>query len=278
MKGKMLIYWGCGEQARAGQPLVVDMATLAAGKASPMAAMLKISSMTPPSAPGHATYGEWPNERGRTTVPASGSLVGDHVVRGNYSPELRFALSPTNDFLASLSPRSTKLASGAVKLTWPAVLNAKTYVANVTGATADGSIVMWTSSEVKAIGAALTDYLAPGEIARLLQQKALMGPHATECIVPAEVARAAPASMLQMVAHGPEANFSSPPRAPEQWAAKVRSKSTHMAILGMNAPVAGRAEGSPNLAASATAPATQQPSLKRGLLKGLGGLLGGKLQ
>lgn len=277
-KGKMLLYWGCGEQARAGQPLIVDMASLGSGKASPLTAMLKISGMTPPSASRHATYGEWPNERGRTTVPTSGSLVGDHVVRGNYSPEMRFALTPANDFLAPLSPRSTKLSSGAVKLTWPAVANAKAYVANVTGAAADGSIVMWTSSDVKAIGAALSDYLAPAEIARLLQQKALMGPQATECTVPAEVARAAPASMLQMVAHGPEANFSSPPRAPEQWAAKMRSKSTHMAILGMNSPVAARAAGSPNPAAPTTAPGPQQPSLKRGLLKGLGGLLGSKLQ
>jgi hypothetical protein len=272
----MLIYWGCGEQARAGQPLVVDMALLASGKASPLAAMLKITSMTPPSVGRHATYGEWPNERGRTSVPASGSLVGDHVVRGNYSPEMRFALSPANDFLAPLSPLSTKLPSGAVKLAWPAVANAKAYVANVTGAASDGSIVMWTSSEVKAVGAAMSDYLSPGEIARLVQQKALMGPQATECTVPAEVGKAAPASMLQMVAHGPEANFASPPRAPEQWIVKVRSKATHMAMLGMNAPVAERTGDAANPAAAATAPAPQQPSLKRGLLKGLGGLLGSK--
>jgi hypothetical protein len=34
-KGKMLIYWGCGERARAGQPVVLDFAQMADGKAPP---------------------------------------------------------------------------------------------------------------------------------------------------------------------------------------------------------------------------------------------------
>jgi hypothetical protein len=274
VKGKMLIYWGCGEHARAGQPLVVDMASLASGKGSPFGSMLKVGHMTPPAAGKHATYGEWPNERGRTSVPTGGSLVGDHVVRGNYAPEMRFALSQANDFLAPLAPRSTTLPSGAVKLAWPALTNAKAYVANVTGATADGSIVMWTSSEVKVAGAVMSDYLAQGEIERLVKQKALMGPQASECTVPAEVAKAAPGSMLQMVAHGPEANFGSAPRSPERWAVKVRARATHMAMLGRDAPSTRRGGDPSSATASAAAPAEQRPSLKRGLMKGLGGLLG----
>lgn len=31
-KGKMLIYWGCGEHAKAGQPIVIDFAKVAAGQ------------------------------------------------------------------------------------------------------------------------------------------------------------------------------------------------------------------------------------------------------
>jgi hypothetical protein len=101
-----------------------------------------------------------------------------------------------------------------------------------------------------------------------------MGPQATGCTVPAEVAKAAPASMLRIVAHGPEAIFASPPRAPELWTVKVRSMATHMAMLRMNAPMAERAGGAASPVAAATAPTSQQPNLNRGLLKGLGGLLG----
>jgi hypothetical protein len=48
-------------------------------------------------------------------------LVGDHLVRGNYSPEIRFALAPDNDSLAPLSPTSPPLPSGALRISWPAV-------------------------------------------------------------------------------------------------------------------------------------------------------------
>ena len=43
-KGRMLIYWGCGEHSGAGQPTVVDFAKLAAGQVPPgMAAMANIA-------------------------------------------------------------------------------------------------------------------------------------------------------------------------------------------------------------------------------------------
>ncbi len=34
-KGRMLVYWGCGERAPAGQPVVIDFARLAAGQVPP---------------------------------------------------------------------------------------------------------------------------------------------------------------------------------------------------------------------------------------------------
>jgi hypothetical protein len=45
-------------------------------------------------------------------------------------------------------------------------------------------------------------------------------------------------------------------------------------MLRMNAPMAERAGGAASPVAAATAPTSQQPNLNRGLLKGLGGLLG----
>jgi hypothetical protein len=273
LKGRMLIYWGCGERARPGQPLTVDFATAAAGKASPLAGMLNAAAMTPPAPGRQATYGEWPNAQGGQ-IPAAGSLVGEHAVRGNYTPEIRFAVAQANDFLGPLSPTSASLPSGAVRIAWPALGQAKGYAAGVMGGSEDGTVVMWSSSEVKMMGAALPDYLAQSEIARLLQQKALMSPQTTECTVPAEVIKATQGAMLQMTAYGPEANYAAPSGASGNWAVKLRSKSTHMSILGM--PSLGMAAMDEPEPARTEAPARPQPQFNRKglLLKGLGAALG----
>lgn len=269
-KGKIEIYWGCGESVAAGQPFVIDFATMRPGAASPFGAVPNVRAMTPPSADRHATYGEWPSGRKGTRVPRAASLTGEHVVQGNYSPEMRFAVAPANDFLAPLAPRNAALASGAVKVNWPALANARGYILTVTGTRADGTVMMWTSSAVRVAGMALPDYLEQADIARLVQQRILLAPEATECAVPAAVAKAAESSMLMMTAFGPEANFGAPREAPAGWAVKLRTKATHMSLLGtdLSALMGG---GDDDDAAAEDA----KPKKKRGLLRGIiGGALG----
>jgi hypothetical protein len=54
-RGRMLIYWGCGEHARAGQPAVIDFASMSAGKLPPAFASTMLKPMVPPSAAAFAT-------------------------------------------------------------------------------------------------------------------------------------------------------------------------------------------------------------------------------
>ena len=102
--GRMLIFWGCGEHAGPNQPYVIDFAKMASGQgAQQMMALMRglaISPMQPPSPTRNATYGEWPNQKSSGPVPPDGSLVGQHLVKGNYSPDIAFSLSPAQDFLA----------------------------------------------------------------------------------------------------------------------------------------------------------------------------------
>jgi hypothetical protein len=127
-----------------------------------------------------------------------------------------------------------------VPVAWQAVPNARAYFVMATGAREDGTIVMWSSSEVQAAQMAF-DYLAQEDIDRLLQQRVLLDPQTTRCTVPAEVAGTVQAASLMVNAFGPEANFSHPARparaprnwAPE-WAVKLRTRSTHMGMLGMD--------------------------------------------
>ncbi len=238
--GRMLIYWGCGERARGG-PIEIDLARLSQGRTQPGMGGFTFQPMMPPSASNNATVGEWPNERSRVQIPANGSLVGDHVIRGNYSPEIRFALQQGQDFLAPVAiTGNERSASGSVPVAWRSVPNARAYFVMASGARADGTIVIWSSSEVQ-LAQAYFDYLSEGEIARLLQARVLLNAQTTQCTVPAEVGSAVESASLMVTAFGPEANFSHPARpanagrgwAPE-WVMKLRTRSAYVGMLGMD--------------------------------------------
>ena len=279
-RGRMLIYWGCGEHARPGQPVVIDFARVAAGQMPPeftrMMQGLQISAAQPPSPTRNTTYGEWPNARTRTQAPASGSLTGVHVIRGNYSPQIQFSMTPTQDFLPPVRmTTNSQIASGAYQLGWQPVSGARGYMASTMGGDGE-TVVLWSSSEVSSLLFALPDYLRPTDITRLLANRALMAPSQTSCAVPREVAQAAPQSMYQFVAYGGESDFSYPerPADPRQawniaWTVKVRYRSATGGLLGMDMPGADDDDAAE---APAGKPKPGKPGRPRGsdLLRGLG--------
>jgi hypothetical protein len=236
--------------------------------------------MQPPSPSRNATYGEWPNERTRTNVPGDGSLAGDHVVRSNYSPEIRFSLTPAQDFLGPLNlTTNAKTPAGAAELGWNSVPNAQAYLATAMGGQQE-TVVLWTSSQVQASAFALPDYLTPGDISRLVASRALMAPQTTRCVVPKEVGDAAPQAIVQLVAYGPEANFIHPPRPSDpkvawnrEWQVKVRSRSATGGMLGMEMPGMAAEQDSGPQRGEPQAPPPKQDR-RRQILKGLGGALG----
>jgi hypothetical protein len=240
--GRILIYWGCGEHARPGQPYELDLARLRAGQVPPAMAQLAVQAMTAPSQANSATFGEWPNQRSRVTIPANGSLVGAHSVRGNYSPDINFTLAPGQDFLAPIAiTQNSPAPSRAVPLGWQQVPNATGYFVMATGAAENNTIIIWTSSEIQMSQMGAFDYLAPSEAARLVQQRVLLAPTTTQCTVPTEVAGRVQAASLMMTAFGTEANFSfpeRPARAPRgwapDWAVKLRTRSAYVGMLGQD--------------------------------------------
>jgi hypothetical protein len=276
-KGRILIYWGCGEHARPGQPVIFDFAAISAGRIPPAFANSSFRPELPPSPARFPAYGEWPNERGRTGVPANGSLVGEHVVRGNYSPEIRFTLGLGQDFLAPVTLVSqAAVPSGAVPVVWQPVPGARAWFATAMGAAGNGDMVMWTSSETQA--APMMDYMPDGEISRLVQSRVLMPGTADRCTVPAEVAHAGQGTMFTLTAFGGEANFSHPvrpARAPAgwrpDWLVKLRIKSTYMGLLGMDMNAMMRGEsGDRGEPGQGDQPRKKK---KRSILDGLGGMV-----
>lgn len=253
-RGRMLIFWGCGEHAGPGQPYVIDFARLGEGAPFPIFGDVAIHAERPPSQDSSRTYGVWPNRLSRAAIPAQGSLVGHHEVSGNYSPTIRFDLDPAQDFMPPLTlTDSGPSAAGGRRLTWTPLQDATGYHLSLIGANGSqgggADVVVWSSSRVRTMvfgGGGLGDYLPPGEVRRLVAAGAVLPPQAGECVLPAEVAAAAPHGMLAMIAYGDEANFAYPPRPADPrapwkpiWTAKARFKSTSNLILGMRMPQGG---------------------------------------
>jgi hypothetical protein len=290
-KGKMLIFWGCGQHARPGQPYVIDFsqmdpAKMKAGQIPPGLAMLRgfdYQHMQPPSPSRYKTYGQWPNEKTRTQVPTNGSLVGEHTIQGNYSPTIKLNLDEDQDFLGPLNLiTNAKQPGGWASLGWNLVGNAQAYLATAIGGGND-TVVMWTSSDLQSAAFVMPDYLSNGEISRLVANKALMGPTTRTCDVPKEVMDAMPQGLVQMVAYGGEQNFAYPPRPQDpkvpwniQWEVKVRYRSATGGLLGMAMPQMGGRGGMPQQSQGGQQPSPQQPPqrpsaadiLKKGILGG----------
>ena len=244
-RGRMLIFWGCGEHAGPGQPYVIDFANLAATDAAQKFAGLThgitVTPMQPPSPARFATYGEWPNARTDTSVPPQGSLAGDHVVKGNYSPDIHFTLTPQQDFLPPFNMTTNqKNPSGSASLGWEAMQGVQGFFATMFGAGGQ-DVVMWTSSQVQAPAFGVPDYLSDSEIARLVAAHVLMPPSQTQCVIPVEAVQAAgEAGFYQLIGYGAEANFAYPPRPPApqpwhiDWTAKVRYRTATGGLVGMD--------------------------------------------
>lgn len=249
-KGRLLLYWGCGAQAGAGQPHVIDFAKVAAGKQWPAGLFTRRASLQNGPGEGRSkTYGDWPNLKDSTRVPNDASLRGEHIIKGNYSPEIRFTLAHL-DYLAPLDIAMSKQATGAMDLRWKSLANATGYFANVMGADNNGNdMVWWVSANSKEFGEVLFSFIPPAEVAKLVKDKVVLPPSTTECTVPREVMAAAPNAMLRMIAYGEEANFAHPPRPKDakatwhpEWTAKVRVKSTAFQPI-MEGQGAGREGG-----------------------------------
>lgn len=254
-RGRMLLYWGCGENVRAGQPVVIDFAGVAEGRTPPNMIARRVAHPAGP-APGRSrTYGDWPNQEQARSVPADASLRGEHVVKGNYSPEIRFSLD--KDFLDR-----AELAASGNRVRWNAIPNATGYFATLYGAQGQDEIVFWSSSELQEMGGALMDYLPPAEVARLIREKVVMEPKTVECAVPGEVVKRAGTPIFSFIAYGEEANFAQPPRPQDpkvawepRWATKVRFKSTASLLLGDGASRQETRQSAPGAPAPQARPA-----------------------
>jgi hypothetical protein len=280
-RGRLLLFWGCGEAARPGQPVVIDFAKMAAGQIPPnLFAGERVRIARPPSASSWPRYGHWPHNDPTSLrgIPATASLLGSHKVTGNYTPDISFTLS--QDWMAPLLLSQTKRPSGAIALSWNAVPGATGHFAQLMGGSEkdEGTVVFWSSSETQTFLSALSDYLAPAEAQRQVASRQLLPPSQTSCAIPKEAVAAVDGGILSLVAHGPEVNVIHPPRPSDpkipwkqEWAVKARFVSRTGSILGMDMPAPSAA------AASASGKPKCRPTAGEEAAASVGGAIAGSL-
>ena len=294
-KGKLLLFWGCGETARPGQPLVFDFAKMAAGQIPPnLFGGERIRISRPPSQSGWPTYGRWPNDdrkAGNKAVPANASLLGAHRVTGNYTPQIDFTLA--QDWMSPLGLNQAKSPTGAITLKWTSVPGATAHYASMMGGKDEKgapTVVFWSSSDTQTFVSGLSDYIPPAEATRLVGRKQLMPSSQTSCAIPKEAVAAADGGLVSLVSHGPEQNFIHPPRPKDpkvdwvqEWSVKARYVSRAGAMLGMDempggATASGKPKCKPDAATEAgkSAGGMMGGGLGRALGGALGGMMGGK--
>jgi len=266
-KGRMLLYWGCGEKIRDGQPRVVDFATATPAELGRFFQSRRATQRGTHSAVGRPV---WPSPADARLVPAQASLVGEHAFSGAGVPEgFRFQIGAAQDLMPPIALKQSPAAGGTL-LEWQTLPQARAVFIAGMGARGNDEMVIWTSSEQPDIGFGLLDYQTNPAVDRWLKEKVLLAPQTTRCAVPAGVFPAEGA-MLRMVAYGNELNLAHPPRPTDPrlpwepvWAVKMRVKSVTMAMLGMATPSAEPA------AAEKPAEETQLPNVKD-VLRGIFG-------
>ncbi len=285
-KGRILVYWGCGEQVRAGQPRVID---LARGNPAEFGSALAGRYAPDRGARVGPAYALYPNERNRVSLAPGSSLAGEHQVLGDGVPaSMKFTLGPAQDVMPAIELESRGAIAGSIATSWRPVANARAYYLHAMGKVGE-DFVLWSSSETGDTGMGMFDYLPNATIERWLKERVLLQPDATQCAVPKGIfagpdGRAGEGAMLRMMAYGPESNFAYPPRPADpkavwepEWAVRVRVKSHTMAMLGeTGARSAGvrrqqeMPQGKPAPDAEPAQPALPFPN-PAGLLKGLFG-------
>lgn len=270
-KARMLVYWGCGETIRPGQPKIADTEKMSLAEFGQA-----LAGRSPPerwSAQRNAQL-VWPNEREKTPVPANARLGGEQLVRGNATPDIKFTIGDRQDFMAPMEITATGAIEGPVALSWKPIATAQGYFIQAMGFRQNqGEMIIWTSSELQDTGWGLMTWLPNDFRQRMIGEKVIFGPAVTSCTIPRGIFTGVEGAMVNGIAYGEELNLAHPPRPADPkvawepvWAVKLRVKSVGMTPLGMDSGGdRGEARRSddrapPGAAAPAAAPKPANPA------------------
>jgi hypothetical protein len=278
-RGRLLFYWGCGTQVKAGQPRILDFSKL--GQQDYMSFMQgrSVRDRGAKAEPGHAI---WPNDKQHSRIVRDASIAGEHLVTGDgVPPNMRFSLTNAQDFMPALQVNSQGKLTDAIRVSWQPIDTARAYMLTAMSGGEDKGgameMVIWSASEPPESGMGLMDYVSNGNIDKWLSERVLLPANQTQCDVPAGIFAKSQGAMLQAIAYGNELNIVHPPRpanpktpwSPE-WSVRVRVKSQAMNMLGEESMAGNQRSAQRRSNASA-----QDDEKAPGLIPDVGGMLKG---
>jgi len=203
---RILMYWGCAQEAAEGQPRVIEadgvndgqLAQLLSSSAKPR---VVLEGVRPISDPGSVVA--YHDE----IVPEQWDMRGTHELLIGRA-RARFTVGEEGKFLPPVNiTRAWISERGAAMIHWARVPGATAYFVNVfVQRKARSDVVVWSSSRIPEAGFLLTQ-THPGqeELARLRGDGVLMSPDVEDCAIPgAVVQHATHVIAIQVHAFAPE--------------------------------------------------------------------------
>ena len=274
-KGKIILYWGCSDAVRSGQPKVIDLAS-----ASPQEMSQYFQARRATQRGAHLAAGRpvWPSRDDRRSLPDGASIVGEHAFSGQGVPDgFRFSIPAAQDVMPAIQ-LTQRDGGSATQLSWQALPTARAQFLAAVGSKGEGETVIWSSSDVPETGFGLLDYQTNAAVDRWLKERVLLAPTVTQCAVPKGIF--GEVGMLRMIAYGSELNLVHPPRPADpkvtwepEWAVKVRVKSVTSAMLGIEGMPGAMPASAPDTA-SAQPPEERKEERKPSALDILRGVIG----
>jgi hypothetical protein len=221
---KLLLYWGCGDRVRAGQPRHLDMLS-SISPASGYKPDLRGRAVIEHGPSPETGAAIWPNTMNRALVPKEASLVGKHALRGGSIPaNMQFELKNKQDFMPALTINVSGVKGSATALNWSRIPTAQGYFLMATAKTSRETII-WTSSELPEPGWGLMDYVSNANLSQWKREQIVLAPTQTSCSIPAGIFNQSNGAILNGIAYGEEAVINN---SVGNWRARIRVKSATM--------------------------------------------------
>jgi len=213
----MKIYWGCSKEVQKGQPIVISTQEMKSGKGK-VASLVGGKGVLKGAPPAGWGWGQWPNRQSSIPVPSGASLKGDHLVTGNYLPDIKFNIAQ-HDFLPPLTTKIDGDPKGSMGLSWQPVRGAIGYFAYAMASNqAKKETIIWTSSSKASMGMMMHEHSA--EVKKLVSGGVVLAPDKTACNIPGGIFDGLDGVMVMMYAWGEDYWMSHPPKpnnAPKDW-------------------------------------------------------------
>ncbi|MCL1985299.1 MAG: hypothetical protein FWG59_02485, partial [Betaproteobacteria bacterium] len=286
---KMVIkmYWGCGDTVRPGQPNVIDTGKIGAKDMPDMSGFAPKGGRTYGAYGGGSKAGRntvvWPNQEDGRAVPAGASMVGEHLVHGNFVPHIKFSMDAKHDIMQALHiTLQGQSQQDAITVRWNKLPTAIGYHVMAIGVASSGKeMVMWNSSETPNVNVS-GQFINTPQVNKYISSKVILPADRDSCTIPRGIFAATSPPMIMVTAWGDDYWASYPPRpanAPKDWkpdwSVKGQFLSTAHVMFGM--PSRG-AENTPDSSprGSADTPrgrgkSTEEvaPNVVKGILRGI---------